>query len=141
VAEQLLDGANVAARLHEVSGEGMAQHVRRHGLCDIRGAHRPLQGALEGLVVEALAVIGISAYNLGMSSQFDDLTKRIQALSAQEKAALVRVLIDDLDPGQDPEIEKLWIEEAERRYAQYLRGEVEAIPGDEVMAEARKRLK
>ena len=90
---------------------------------------------------EALAVIGISAYNLDMSSQFDDLTKRIQALSAQEKAALVRVLIDDLDPGQDPEIEKLWIEEAERRYAQYLRGEVEAIPGDEVMFEARKRLK
>jgi len=34
-----------------------------------------------------------------MSSQLDDLTKRIQALSAQEKAALVRVLIDDLDPG------------------------------------------
>ena len=45
-----------------------------------------------------LAVIGISAYNLDMSSQLDDLTKRIQALSAQEKAALVRVLIDDLDP-------------------------------------------
>ncbi len=90
---------------------------------------------------KALAVTKNSAYNLDMSSQFDDLTKRIQALSAQEKAALVRVLIDDLDPGQDPEIEKLWIEEAERRYAQYLRGEVEAIPGDEVMAEARKRLR
>ena len=62
-----------------------------------------------------VSVIGISAYNLAVSSQFDDLTKRIQALSAQEKAALVRVLIDDLDPGQDPEIEKPWIEEAERR--------------------------
>jgi putative addiction module component (TIGR02574 family) len=76
-----------------------------------------------------------------VSSQFDDLTKRIRALSAAEKAALVRELIDDLDPGQDPDIEKLWLEEAERRYAQYLRGEVEAIPGDKVMAEARKRLK
>jgi hypothetical protein len=39
-----------------------------------------------------------------------------------------------------PFVEKLWLEEAER-YAQYLRGEVDAIPGDEVMAEARKRLK
>ena len=76
-----------------------------------------------------------------MSSQFDDLTKRVRALSASEKAALLRELIDDLDPGQDPDVEKLWLEEAERRYAQYLRGEVEAIPGDEVMAEARKRLK
>ena len=76
-----------------------------------------------------------------MSSQFDDLAKRIRALPAGEKAALVRELIDELDPGHDPDVEKLWLEEAERRYAQYLRGEVEAIPGDEVMAEARKRLK
>jgi putative addiction module component (TIGR02574 family) len=76
-----------------------------------------------------------------MSSQFDDLTKRVRALPMGEKAALVRLLIDDLDPGQDPDVEKLWLEEAERRYAQYLRGEVEAIPGDEAMAEARKRLR
>ena len=76
-----------------------------------------------------------------MSSQFDELTKRIRALPLRERAELVRVLIDDLDPGKDPDVEKLWLEEAERRYAQYLRGEVEAIPGDEVMAEARKRLK
>ena len=76
-----------------------------------------------------------------MSSQFDELTKRIRALPARERVELVRTLIDDLDPGKDPDVEKLWLEEAERRYAQYLRGEVEAIPGDEVMAEARKRLK
>ena len=76
-----------------------------------------------------------------MSSQFDDLSKRIRALPAGERAALFRELIDALDPGQAPDVEKLWREEAERRYAQYLRGEVEAIPGDVVMAEARKRLK
>jgi putative addiction module component (TIGR02574 family) len=76
-----------------------------------------------------------------VSSQFDELTKRIRALPARERVELVRTLIDDLDPGKDPDVEKLWLEEAERRYAQYLRGEVEAIPGDEVMAEARKRLK
>lgn len=76
-----------------------------------------------------------------MSSQFDDLKKQVRALPASEKAALVRVLIDELDPQRDPDVEELWLEEAERRYAQYLRGEVDAIPGDEVMAEARKRLK
>lgn len=94
-----------------------------------------------GRSTRSLAVIESSAYNFAVSSQFDDLTKRIRELPVGEKAALVRVLIDDLDPGQDPDVEKLWLEEAERRYAQYLRGEVEAIPGDEVMAEARKRLK
>ena len=76
-----------------------------------------------------------------MSSKFDELTKPIRAHPDRERVELVRVLIDDLDPGKDPDVEKLWLEEAERRYAQYLRGEVEAIPGDEVMAEARKRLK
>jgi putative addiction module component (TIGR02574 family) len=76
-----------------------------------------------------------------VSSQFDELSKRVRALPTKEKVELVRALIDDLDPGKDPDVEKLWIAEAERRYAQYLRGEVEAIPGDEVMAEARKRLK
>ena len=76
-----------------------------------------------------------------MSNQIEELTKRIRALPARERVELVRTLIDDLDPGKDPDVEKLWLEEAERRYAQYLRGEAEAIPGDEVMAEARKRLK
>lgn len=88
-----------------------------------------------------LTVIACAAYTSHMSSQFDDLTKRVRALPMGEKGALVRLLIDDLDPGQDPDVEKLWLEEAERRYAQYLRGEVEATPGDEAMAEARKRLR
>jgi hypothetical protein len=46
-----------------------------------------------------------------MSSQFDDLAKRIRALPLGEKAALFRELIDDLDPGQDPDVERLWLEE------------------------------
>ena len=76
-----------------------------------------------------------------MSSRFDDLKKQVRALPPSEKAALVRELIEQLDPQLDPDVEELWLEEAERRYAQFLRGEVDAIPGDEVMAEARKRLK
>ena len=76
-----------------------------------------------------------------MSSRFEDLKREIRALPRGERAELVRALIDDLDPHSDPDVEKLWLEEAERRYAQFLRGEVDAIPGDEVLAEARKRLR
>lgn len=76
-----------------------------------------------------------------MSSRVDELKNEIRALPAGERVDLVRALIDDLSPGNDPDVEKLWLEEAERRYAQFLRGEVEAIPGDQVMAEARKRLR
>jgi putative addiction module component (TIGR02574 family) len=74
-------------------------------------------------------------------SKFDDIAKQARALSREEKAALARVLIDDLDPTSDPGVEELWLEEARRRYEAYLRGEMRAIPDDEAMARARSRLR
>jgi putative addiction module component (TIGR02574 family) len=76
-----------------------------------------------------------------MSSQFDDIEKRARALSREEKAALARVLIDELDPVNEPGVEELWLEEARRRYDAYRKGEIESIPGDEAMARARNRLR
>ena len=76
-----------------------------------------------------------------MSSQFDDLEKRVRALSREEKAALARVLIDQLDPVNEPGVEELWLEEARRRYEAYRKGEIQSIPGDEAMARARSRLR
>lgn len=74
-----------------------------------------------------------------MSSQFDDLEKRARALSRGEKAALARVLIEDLDPVKEPGVDESWLEEARRRYDAYLRGELQCVPGDEAMARARSR--
>ena len=76
-----------------------------------------------------------------MSSQFDDLEKQVCALSREEKAALARVLIDQLDPVNEPGVEELWLEEARRRYDAYRKGEIQSIPGDEAMARARSRLR
>ena len=76
-----------------------------------------------------------------MSTLFDELEKQARALTPKEKAALARILIDELDATLDPGVEELWVEEAHRRYDAYLRGELHAIPGDEVMARARSRLK
>ena len=76
-----------------------------------------------------------------MSSQFDDLEKRARALSREEKAALARVLIDELDPVNEPGVDELWLEEARRRYDAYRRGEMQSIPGDEAMVRARNRLR
>jgi len=59
----------------------------------------------------------------------------------KEKAALARVLIEELDASVDDNAEQLWIDEAQRRHDAYLEGELEAIPGDEVMKRARHRLK
>jgi hypothetical protein len=59
----------------------------------------------------------------------------------KEKAARARVLIEELDKSVDANAEQLWIAEAQRRYDDYLRGELEAIPGDDIMKRARNRLK
>lgn len=58
-------------------------------------------------------------------------------LVPKEKAALARILLEDLDSSTDGEVKRLWIEEAERRLDAYLRGEIEARPGNEVMSRAR----
>ncbi len=79
-----------------------------------------------------------------MSARFDDIARQARALSREEKEALVRALIDDLDSSPDgpaDEIARLWAEESRRRFDEYLRGEVQAIPAEEVMAGARRRLK
>lgn len=76
-----------------------------------------------------------------MSAHFEDIEREARSLPLKEKAALARLLIEDLDTSVDENVERLWIEEAQRRYAAYLKGEVEALPGDEVMERARERLK
>jgi putative addiction module component (TIGR02574 family) len=76
-----------------------------------------------------------------MSTHFDDIEKQARSLSLKEKATLARVLIEDLDTSADENVEHLWIEEAKRRLAAYLKGELDALPGEEVMARTRNRLK
>ena len=76
-----------------------------------------------------------------MSALFENLEKQARLLTPQEKATLARILIEELDPAADSQVEKLWIAESQRRYAAYLKGDLESLPGDEVMSRARHRLK
>jgi len=76
-----------------------------------------------------------------MSITFEELQRQAKALRGEEKAALARMLIEDLDATEDADAERLWLDEAQRRYEAYSRGELEARPGDEVLQRARDRLK
>ncbi|MGI8785259.1 MAG: addiction module protein [Acidobacteriota bacterium] len=75
-----------------------------------------------------------------MGTFFEELERQARALSSKEKAALARILIEELDLSVDSNAEQLWIEEAQRRYEAFVAGELKASPGDEVMARARRRL-
>jgi hypothetical protein len=76
-----------------------------------------------------------------MSALLEELKKQTRLLTAQEIAMLARILIEDLDASTDSTVEQLWVAESQRRYQAYLRGEIEAYTGDEVMTRARNRLK
>lgn len=98
-------------------------------------------GAKPRLSGKLLAANGIRVYNQVMASSFEELEKEIRSLNSRQKATLAHVLIEDLDTDTDENAEQLWIEEAQRRYQAFKNGEVEALPGDEVMRQARQRLK
>lgn len=76
-----------------------------------------------------------------MPSKIEEIEENARRLSSHERALLAEHLIHSLDEEEDLETERLWIEEAERRYREYKQGKVKAKPADVVFKEARSRLK
>ena len=75
-----------------------------------------------------------------MNHPIDNLQEQAKKLSAHERAALIDAL-HDLNAPPDPAWEAAWIRECEDRLAALDRGEMQIYDFDEVMAEARARLK
>jgi len=75
-----------------------------------------------------------------MRSKIKGIEEEALKLPSHERAQLAEQLISSLDEEEDPEAERLWIEEAERRYKEYREGKVKAKPADLVFKEARSKL-
>ncbi len=78
-----------------------------------------------------------------MSNMLAELKEKAAQLSEPERADLALAMIESLDgPPDDPaQVEEAWRLEIERRAGEVERGEVEPVPGDEVFAEVRRRLR
>lgn len=61
-------------------------------------------------------------------------------LNPAARARLAKTLLNSLDALSDAEVERLWVEEAERRNDQIERGVVEARRAEDVIRDARARL-
>lgn len=70
--------------------------------------------------------------------KFEDLKVEALKLSSDERERLAHELMLSLD--SDPEVVKLWVAEAERRYEDYLEGRAEAVPGEEALRRIRASL-
>lgn len=75
-----------------------------------------------------------------MSTDVAEIAAKIRSLDRKDKTALIRALIAELDGPADPEVESLWLAEAQRRYREIVDGKVQPIPGEQVFANLRARL-
>ncbi len=76
-----------------------------------------------------------------MPMKVKEIEEEALRLSSHERALLVEHLIGSLEPDDDPDAERAWIEEAERRYREYKAGKVKTIPAEQVFKSARTKLK
>ena len=76
-----------------------------------------------------------------MARNFAEIQRELSELSVEERAKLALALVESLEPEDEGDIAEAWRVEAERRYEQYKCGEVQALPGDEVFARIRRRLR
>lgn len=75
-----------------------------------------------------------------MATALAELEEKVRALSQSDKAALIRVLIGELDGPPEPGVEEAWIVEAKRRHQELLDGRVKGVPGEQVFENIRALL-
>lgn len=71
-----------------------------------------------------------------MAKNVDDITEEIRKLSDVEKLRLLETILSDLDKP-DPEIDRVWADEARKRWSAYKAGKVPTVSYESVMAKYR----
>ncbi|HQJ36192.1 MAG TPA: addiction module protein [Rhodoglobus sp.] len=69
----------------------------------------------------------------------DELRREVLGLDLSSRARLARELLSSLDELSEAEVERLWLEESERRHAEIASGAVETVNEEEAITRARAR--
>lgn len=73
-----------------------------------------------------------------MSALLDELSKKAQTLTLEERAQLAQELLESVERETDPDVQAAWETEIASRIAKYERGEAKLIPAEDVFAAARR---
>ena len=76
-----------------------------------------------------------------MSPELKECEAQALMLKPEERAFWAEHLISSLDSLNDSENERLWLEEADRRYQGYKKGNISARPAEDVLRDARSAIK
>ena len=75
-----------------------------------------------------------------MARAISEIEKEIRSLARPEQEQLLRALLEELDGPADPDAERAWLDEVQRRSADFDAGLVKPIPAEEVFDRVRSRL-
>ncbi len=76
-----------------------------------------------------------------MLANLKEFEAKALKLPLTDRALLAEHLIESLDTVDDVENERLWVKEAEHRYQEYKKGNISARPADEVLQDARLKIR
>jgi putative addiction module component (TIGR02574 family) len=76
-----------------------------------------------------------------MKADDSSIEDQISRLPDEERARLALKLLESLEPGQDEDVDELWMDEAERRLNRYDEGTSEARDADEVISEIERQFR
>jgi putative addiction module component (TIGR02574 family) len=75
-----------------------------------------------------------------MATELEKCEQRGKNLPLRERALLIQHLIEGLDDLDEQNLERLWVQEAARRFKEFKVGNIKARPAEEVFCDARTRL-
>lgn len=78
---------------------------------------------------------------MSMARAISEIEEEIRSLARPEQERLLRTLLEELDGPADPDAEQAWLDEVQRRSAEFDAGLVKPIPAEEVFDRVRSRLK
>jgi putative addiction module component (TIGR02574 family) len=76
-----------------------------------------------------------------MARAISEIEKEIRNLARPEQERLLRALLEELDGPSDPDADRAWLDEVQRRSADFDAGLIKPIPAEEVFERIRSRLK
>jgi putative addiction module component (TIGR02574 family) len=80
----------------------------------------------------------VGGFRCAMNATLEQIAQEALRLAPAQRAELADFLAGSLDITPPDEVQRLWLEEAARRLAEVRSGQVETIPVEDVLAEARR---
>ncbi len=75
-----------------------------------------------------------------MATEFEQCERQAMKLPLRERALLIKRLIEGLDELDEQNLERLWVQEAARRFKEFEVGNIRARPAEDVFRDARTKL-